>query len=1135
MGRAKSRRNNRKQSSSTQIVEPESPPAGENLENGKIKKTVRALENQSPTEILSGSNNLGDTQLVDDAIGIDEETQLVDNQYTSGFADVEHDTELGTQLVDESEKEDCSDRDSNGTEIIGRLSDDEGVHGIVSADPNEKVAAASRCLSKHADKCLSIDSDTSTGSTQANSPSIYTSSLYTIPNQTEADLLSDMHSTEVELKEKQVRNENACKDEICDSKARIFFDEDERNKLLFDNTLEKIEDVHSSKLGRGERVPELSYICSQEPGEFSQANALGIVEKLLDTVDGQLYVETVPKRSIGLKMASMSGAKGPQSLARRQDLKNPMESIGTYDWIDSREDEGGGDFFTRRRESFFGNGHGRKSFTEPCISKKLTSGKAENLAKKFLENQKGLPEDHKSSMNISLSDSRISLSRSTNLDIGQVKNAKVIRSLFGNLKKQEHTERLEKLVEPPDHSGLIVGIHDVGVDTQMAAEAMQELGCRSPFNSVCEDIPVISQSAEKESKRFPDSSYLFKTSEPLFTSVNTEELSKQMKCGTRVGGKKYHATEKCPKNSKDSIVEKRSITKRSAKQRCNTMNSARRRKNVSVKLSKCLKGEEDSDETWLYGSSGSVIDLNRSIEPVAHRTRNSIGKQSDKSENVFRNCEDGKSDQLDARITRRTRSSLAVASKRQRPVSSSIPLSRHMLNDAATTTMNKMQQANEEKKQLSSQKKKASACNITSSTYPKQVAAEQMTSGIRHNVKVRRQSSSTNASSPPNIGQITIHLNGAGNLDGGASAPCFPCNGEVSIKKRRPSRCPSAHASMIKKPKDDFVHQKGSKFDTASTGGYAPANVLNEKSPSALQALTTSNTSHCSMNGAEIMKKDKDQFSSVPTTPLKDVDAASPIYTVNGDVTHCYKTRSSMCSLSRELIRLDAIKPELSPILKDSPRKKRDIASIRVLFSHHLGADVIKQQKKILSRLGIYTASSSSDATHFVTDKFVRTRNMLESMALGKPVVTPSWLESCGQACCFIDEKKYILRDAKKEREIGFNMASSLVHAGQKPLLQDHRVLVTQNVKPSKELIITLVKAAHGLVIERVGRSPIEDLLIISCEEDRSICIPLLEKGARAYSSELILNGIVIQKLEFDRHLLFMDNKKTRSSRTFKS
>lgn len=91
---------------------------------------------------------------------------------------------------------------------------------------------------------------------------------------------------------------------------------------------------------------------------------------------------------------------------------------------------------------------------------------------------------------------------------------------------------------------------------------------------------------------------------------------------------------------------------------------------------------------------------------------------------------------------------------------------------------------------------------------------------------------------------------------------------------------------------------------------------------------------------------------------------------------------------------------------------------------------------QVLGRLGVSVASSMTDATHFIADQFVRTRNMLEAIASGKPVVTHLWLESCGQANCFIDEKNYILRDSKKEKEFGFSMPASLARACQYPLLK---------------------------------------------------------------------------------------------------
>jgi mediator of DNA damage checkpoint protein 1 len=85
--------------------------------------------------------------------------------------------------------------------------------------------------------------------------------------------------------------------------------------------------------------------------------------------------------------------------------------------------------------------------------------------------------------------------------------------------------------------------------------------------------------------------------------------------------------------------------------------------------------------------------------------------------------------------------------------------------------------------------------------------------------------------------------------------------------------------------------------------------------------------------------------------------------------------------------------------------------------------------------LGVCEAFSISDATHFVADSFYRTRNMLEAIALGKLVVTSMWLENCGGAGFYIDEKKFILRDVKKEKELCFSMPVSLASACKHPLL----------------------------------------------------------------------------------------------------
>ncbi|CAO2172704.1 unnamed protein product [Urochloa humidicola] len=238
--------------------------------------------------------------------------------------------------------------------------------------------------------------------------------------------------------------------------------------------------------------------------------------------------------------------------------------------------------------------------------------------------------------------------------------------------------------------------------------------------------------------------------------------------------------------------------------------------------------------------------------------------------------------------------------------------------------------------------------------------------------------------------------------------------------------------------------------------------------------------------------------------------------------------RSSKRSLlkspgSRELASL--FRNEASPVLQSS-RRKRNMSKARVLFSQSMHKETIKMQTKILKHFGLPVVTTITEATHFVAEKFARTRNMLEAMAMGIPIVTPSWLECCGEARCFIDEKEYIMRDMKKEKELGFSMPVSIGRACKKPLLEGRRVLITQNAKPSKELLKSLVVAAHGQPLERLTASKMknknfEGAFVLSCEEDRSVCMPLIKSGLQVFDSELLLHGIVTQKLEFDRYRLF--------------
>ncbi|KAK4363612.1 hypothetical protein RND71_018853 [Anisodus tanguticus] len=154
---------------------------------------------------------------------------------------------------------------------------------------------------------------------------------------------------------------------------------------------------------------------------------------------------------------------------------------------------------------------------------------------------------------------------------------------------------------------------------------------------------------------------------------------------------------------------------------------------------------------------------------------------------------------------------------------------------------------------------------------------------------------------------------------------------------------------------------------------------------------------------------------------------SDPSYSLNDHKKGKQHMRSlSRSTLTQELFRLGYAE-KFPDFLPRGSRRRKGTGDVRVLFSQSLDSKLIKQQQKILARLGLISTSNCSDATHFVTDSFVRTRNMLEAIACGKLIVTHLWLETCGRASCFVDEKSYILRDAKKEKELGISFSQNFI------------------------------------------------------------------------------------------------------------
>ncbi|KAK4379964.1 hypothetical protein RND71_001826 [Anisodus tanguticus] len=854
----------------------------------------------------------------------------------------------------------------------------------------------------------------------------------------------------------EVGNGNRCK--VGSSAARKLFSDE----ILVDingsedgkNNSQKTVDL--PQLASEDVLAGLSYLDSQEPGEESQANALEAVDKFLklNPFDFDQHID-FGKSSIG-KSKFVSTVNGTKHLARRAAEIADAEG-GIFDWDDNREDEGGGEFFQKKKELLVG----RRPATEPRKCGSLdplrwgvkSSGEKEKHplnGKKF----KGSPR----------SDSRLMSSK------GRVKSelskSRSRKNFVEELDEQFHVGAGDGMVHDGNGDN-IPDMLNVGLDTQMAAEAMEAL---------CFVVPVLENDYSNEKKG--------------------DKTSRGSSCKGRVDDESLSKQRSSKRKSRSS--DTRPATRQSVRKDAKLVEEHRREKVKQQKSSKKQGNEEQGAElrmvkpnmTKPHASRGKEEKLGQEERPP----KASTGSVS------IKNCHLQQQHDSFTPVAHRTRHNRAESQPKSR-LSASATFKRSGTGiDVCETLMDQGTFAANQTANLRNMKS-SSWGDLCAVDHPK---------GKRSRRKM------------PIMGQETTtqSCRRSKRLSGDHTNTSI----DVSTKKRKcSSECtPSGIAFSGRSRKKllnggiDKGHPEGTNINDAFADGNRK--VLLNKSPEDSNRKADIETAQSvdEARGAESSTGDQCKASaSACTTPTNSrivKNSVSPICMGDEYQKQSCRKNISKSSLFREMTSLHTTGTQVDSTLKDS-RKRREMTNVRVLFSQHLDADITKQQKKILARLGASSSSSMSDATHFVADEFVRTRNILEAIAAGKPVVTHLWLESCGQASCLIDEKNHILRDARKEKEFGFSMPISLARACQHPLLQGYKVFTTPNTKPGKEILASLVKAVHGLAVERLCRSTMKEevipdnLLVLSCEEDYEVCIPFLEKGI--VSSQIMLRELV--------------------------
>ncbi|KAK6937456.1 BRCT domain [Dillenia turbinata] len=808
---------------------------------------------------------------------------------------------------------------------------------------------------------------------------------------------------------------------------------------------------HFKQINGFKSSPGFSQIGFEEPEELLEAKALHFVDRFLSANKENLPHVDEPLKTVMESSSSVSAGKGLQSLAKRiNQVRNHMSGLGNFQWHERNEDVV--QHFPQRKEAFSKCAGTRKSSILGILKvDDLGSEKDGGLGREKYEDCCPMEE-----VTLSTNPNTYLVKHAATEDNMVLSESENMRRSAGQCLEQRDTKSLQQHLANSFIEIDTSAMFDVGIGTQMAAEAMQALCSGTPAYCHLDDAYKGPQDTlEKSSKMAKVKKFSANAVSKARTCASIEVKpgrSKQVKglpervsnrhisLGNRISaGKTWKSPPAgCQVRQSKPLSSLRIAGNNPDSSTENTfLKGRRKRKSLHGNLLLVPAGTKCSS---LSGATSREAAKNQQGENdvVSSTMRNYL-----------------KLERWDHPRGKRTRQSLRCHQNRYRRLCTSSRTGDGERDNDETV--------NDQGKSTGDIK------NCYLKVYTRKRSARSFSNCISSEMNSERSLSKPHSVEPRAVG--------APNSVGISkrTVPPVPLNGPPACRFSKVCSMNSLSSGSVR---DERENQK--------------------------KLSSTEKVNLCSE-------------SSVPSSHFINKEVP-PIATGGERTERLHNKKRTRSSLEKELLRL-GICESMPNLPLNSLRKRRDAADVRVS-----------------SRLGISIASSCLDATHFITDKFVRTRNMLEAMALGKPVVTHVWLENCGQARSLIDEKDYILRDAKKETEIGFSMPVSLARAKKHPLLLGQRVLITPTVKPDVELISSLVRAVHGQVIGMTrgisDETPPDDLFVLSCEDDYAVCAPLLKKGIAVYSAELLLNGIVIQKLEYKRHQLFQDQNKRNCSRT---
>ncbi|RRT58017.1 hypothetical protein B296_00046883 [Ensete ventricosum] len=776
----------------------------------------------------------------------------------------------------------------------------------------------------------------------------------------------------------QRSTQNYCKEGIksrcCNMRVKRLFNElpSEKNGRKDDTIFSKVDTPYL--LSTDDVVAGLSYVNSQEPSIVSQANALETVDKFLLVNDVGLSQEPKDVETDNLKTSLVSGTKRVQLFYEKTNCRSQVAKPQVFDWNDSLEDDGGGEFFSKRKDSFFEQtcGAWKTQSQHPTRHAKsaIKVGKSGEVGTNRKMFDEGTALVH--------SDSRLMIPSPVRSKRIHISETNIRKNLFEDTKAQSDLESVEHQLDVTEIERGLDGIYDVGPDTQMAAEAMEALVHGFLVNAEKEEMGHLDAeilTPNSNSARIPTMNTASSKNVPQQdrTSVNNPEVivtrSKRRKM---LSTKSSSENRNVPKVSSTSSRMKNSLVDIIAKRQ------AKRGKGKLDRLANTMSLVSEHD----YSKST----LNEKTQPMVDRH---FDEQQKQHNDIL----------VDRHLAHCVRYSKRVKMLKQ---NEDLPDCQKVPNKLTDAHVSRAVEA---------------VHNIVSDT-SESVEAEKGCANVGLNLttEVRRHATHTKLlnCAPPGVEFQTLSLTkdsfrcpkrrrtgqvNSGNMNGdlNKASPVSGIGASETIEQSFKQGKEKIFTRSITDILDKVKRKKRSVFTYRSLGAARElpstsvvSMICGMKTRSSLKPSSDKDTEGSVSTillqsviptGADILsvdlqnhslhsekaekhlsssdyvenaeENDKSYRSSkakgLPnnlacTTPSKEMNAVLPVFTAQYPPRSCNKVVSTSF-VARELHRLDATEAS-TPMLKDMRRRKY-MAGVSVLFSHHLAENTIKQQKKV--------------------------------------------------------------------------------------------------------------------------------------------------------------------------------------------